>query len=88
MRYTKFSINNYKAIKGAVIDLSTEGLVLLLGINESGKTSILRAIESFDYTNDPEDLALKQRFYKSIRNKRELNSKSVITATILIEKKG
>ena len=87
MKYTKFSISNYKAVKTAIIDLSLDGLVLLLGINESGKTSILRAIESFDYTNDPEDESARQRFYKSIRNKRELNSSSVITATILIEKK-
>lgn len=86
MRYQRFTIKNYKAIKSAEIDLSAEGLVLLLGINESGKTSVLRAIESFDYTNDPEAEPLRTKFYKSIRNKKELNSTAAISAEILIEK--
>lgn len=86
MRYQKFEIKNYRAIKTAEIDLSAEGLVLLLGINESGKTSVLRAIESFDFTNDPETDPLRTKFYKSIRNKKELNSTASISASILIEK--
>lgn len=85
MRYQKFIIENYKAIKFASIQLTSEGLILLLGINESGKTSVLRAIESFDHTNDLEDSAARTRFYKSIRNKKELNSKASITAEVLIE---
>lgn len=60
MRYTKFTIENYRAVKNATLDLSTEGLVLLLGINESGKTSVLRAIESFDYTSDATVFTLKK----------------------------
>lgn len=86
MRYQKFEIKNYRAIKTADINLSAEGLVLLLGINESGKTSVLRAIESFDYTNDPVTEPLRTKFYKSIRNKKELNSIASISATILVEK--
>lgn len=86
MKYQRFSIKNYKAIKEAEIDLSSEGLVLLLGINESGKTSVLRAIESFDHTNDPEAEPLLTKFYKSIRNKKELNSTASVDAEILIEK--
>jgi len=86
MRYQRFNIKNYKAIKSAEINLSSDGLVLLLGINESGKTSVLRAIESFDHTNDPESDPLRTKFYKSIRNKKELNSVASVTAEILIEK--
>ena len=86
MRYQRFTIENYRAIKTADINLSAEGLVLLLGINESGKTSVLRAIESFDYTNDPEADPPRIKFYKSIRNKKELNSVASITANILIER--
>lgn len=86
MRYQKFTINNYKAIKTAEINLASDGLVLLLGINESGKTSVLRAIESFDHTNDPDSDPLRTKFYKSIRNKKELNSIASVTAEILIEK--
>lgn len=87
MKFTKFAINNYKAIKTAMVDLSKEGLVLLLGINESGKTSVLRAIESFDRTNDPSDDFYRTRFFKSIRNKKELNSAASISAEIFIENK-
>lgn len=63
------------------------GLVLLLGINESGKTSVLLAIESFDYTNDPQDPGLQIKRYKQIRNKKEITgtSKAEITATIQID---
>ena len=86
MRYTQFRIENFKAINNATIDLSKEGLVLLLGINESGKTSILRAIETFDYVNDLEDHAERARFVRSIRNKKELNSKATISADVILEK--
>lgn len=86
MKYQKFVIENYKAIKDAFLDLTAEGLVLLLGVNESGKTSVLRAVESFDYTNDNQDEAARNRFYKSIRNKLELDSTASIKAEILIER--
>lgn len=86
MRYQKFTIDNYKAIRNASLDLTAEGLVLLLGVNESGKTSVLRAIDSFDYTNDIQDEGAKNRFYKSIRNKLELDSTANVTAEILIER--
>jgi len=85
MKYQKFTINNYKAIYGAEVNLASDGLVLLLGINESGKTSVLRAIESFDHLNDIQEAAAQNRFYKSIRNKRELDSTATVTAEIQIE---
>lgn len=74
MKYKGFYISNYKAVKNTKIDLSAEGLILLLGINESGKTTILRSIECFDHTNDPENETDRLRFYKSIRNKKEVIS--------------
>lgn len=86
MRYIRFQIENFKAINKAVIDLSKEGLTLLLGINESGKTSILRALETFDNINDIEDEEQKNRFLKSIRNKKELDSQATITAEIVFER--
>ncbi len=86
MRYTKFQIKNFKAIRNATVDLSKEGLVLLLGINESGKTSVLRAIETFDHVNDLEDQTQRARFIKSIRNKKELNSQATISAELVLEK--
>ena len=52
MKYNKFIIKNYRAIKGPLeIDLKNK-IVPLVGINECGKTTILQAIFAFDYTND------------------------------------
>lgn len=86
MKYIKFQIENFKAIKNATLDLSKGGLVLFLGINESGKTSVLRAIETFDHVNDLEDEDRRARAIKSIRNKKELNSQTSISAELVLEK--
>lgn len=53
MEYIKFEISQYKGIKGPLIlDISKNRLIPLVGINECGKTTILKAILSFDYIND------------------------------------
>ncbi len=53
MEYIKFQINQYKGIKGPLdIDISKSRLIPLVGINECGKTTILKAIFCFDYIND------------------------------------
>ena len=47
MRYKKFTISNFKGIKNLTIDLDKEPkskVFTLVGLNESGKTSILEAI--------------------------------------------
>jgi len=52
MKYRKFILKDYKAISGEVeIDLK-KSLLPIIGINESGKTSILWGIFSFDSAND------------------------------------
>ena len=52
MQYSKFTIKNYRAIKGPLkIDLKNK-IVPLVGINECGKTTILQAIFAFDIAND------------------------------------
>lgn len=52
MKYNKFIIKNYRAIKGPLeIDLKNK-IVPLVGINECGKTTILQAIFAFDFAND------------------------------------
>lgn len=50
MHFTKFEIFNFKGIKHAVVDLEPRGagIFTLIGLNESGKTTILEAIDSFD----------------------------------------
>jgi AAA15 family ATPase/GTPase len=47
MRYTKFKIKNFKGIKEAEIDLNNNRIITLVGLNESGKTTILEAINLF-----------------------------------------
>jgi predicted ATP-dependent endonuclease of OLD family len=50
MLYKKFRIANFKGIKLAEIDLSSAtgaNVFTLVGLNESGKTTILEAIHSF-----------------------------------------
>lgn len=50
MQFVKFVIKNYKGIESITIDLTPAGagIFSLIGLNESGKTSILEAISSFN----------------------------------------
>ena len=50
MKYTKFTINRYKGIPRIELELSkkpSSNIFTLVGLNESGKTSILEAIYLF-----------------------------------------
>ena len=52
MKYLKFTLKDYKAISGELeIDIK-KSLLPIIGINESGKTSILWGIFAFDRAND------------------------------------
>jgi len=52
MKYSKFTLKDYKAIVGELeIDIK-KSLLPIIGINESGKTSILWGIFAFDEAND------------------------------------
>lgn len=51
MRYTSFYIKNYKGIKELTLDLErqpTTNVITLVGLNESGKTTILEALDFFE----------------------------------------
>lgn len=50
MKFKSFRIQNYKGIKDITIDFEPRGanIFTLIGLNESGKTSILEAIASFN----------------------------------------
>lgn len=53
MKYHKFIIQDYKAISGQLeIDVARKTLLPIIGINESGKTSILWSLFAFDEYND------------------------------------
>jgi predicted ATP-dependent endonuclease of OLD family len=50
MQYKSFRIRNFKGIKDATVDLTTAGgaaVFAFVGLNESGKTTVLEAIHSF-----------------------------------------
>lgn len=51
MIYKRFLIENYKAINSITVDIDNN-IIPIIGINESGKTSILQAILAFDRTKD------------------------------------
>ncbi len=53
MHYKSFTIRNYRAIVGPLeIDAEGSPLTPIIGVNESGKTTILQALFAFDYYND------------------------------------
>lgn len=51
MKFNKFVIDNYRAIKNITLELN-HSILPLIGVNESGKTSILHAILSYDSGQD------------------------------------
>lgn len=88
LSFQKFTIENFKGIEKVEIDLAKNSLVLLLGLNESGKSTILKAIESFSFLNDP-TADFNPHFFQSIRKKSSVGSdlSAIITADIRIEDK-
>ncbi|WP_261925794.1 AAA family ATPase [Methylorubrum sp. GM97] len=54
MKFTGFKIENFKGIDKAIISLKPAGsnVYTLIGLNESGKTTVLEAISTFDLYND------------------------------------
>jgi hypothetical protein len=62
MRFVRFEIKNFKGIKSAVLDLSkmpSANVFTLVGLNESGKTTVLEAINNF--SPEPEGVAAVYR---------------------------
>lgn len=75
MFYSKFTIINYKGIKNLTIDLEKEPkskVLTLVGLNESGKTSILEAIHLFQ-----SDIAINDN-HKLIPKDKKLNFNDTI----------
>ena len=87
MIYTGFDVHRFRGVADASISLVKNDLILLLGLNESGKTTILRAIEAFDLRNDPNNASAMETFYASIRNKSDefSNESAVVSAQIELE---
>jgi len=47
MIYKSFEVSNFKGIDKVVVDLSNNRISTLVGLNESGKTTIMEAINLF-----------------------------------------
>ena len=56
MKYSKFEIQNFKGINKVSIDLEKNRVITLVGLNESGKTTIMEAIEVFYHMITGDDL--------------------------------
>lgn len=82
--YKGFQVKSFRGLEEVSLDFSKNDLILLLGLNESGKTSILKAIEAFDFNNDPPPERLKP-FFTSMRNKQEVSSSTPCQITADIE---
>ena len=88
MYYSKFSISEYKGINEVTLDLvHKSGVVTLVGLNESGKTTILEAIHTF-FNLVKENQELHEKDFETIIPRAKIASftgKTNITATIAIE---
>jgi len=78
--YTHFKVRSFRGLERVELDFAKNDLTLLLGLNESGKTTILKAIETFDFNNDPPIEKLKQ-FFTSMRNKQDIECSRPCTIT-------
>ncbi|MBI1921584.1 MAG: AAA family ATPase [Geobacter sp.] len=95
MRYKSFKITNFKGIEEIKIDLAkgpSDNIFTFVGLNESGKTTILEAINFFGYGSEKvEPLQVAAYTSSSYHNlipmsKRDnFNSKIVIEATLVLD---
>ena len=84
MRISKFLIENYRAIEHIELNLNYS-INPIIGINEAGKTSVLKAILSFDKTRDKFNNGEHLEYKNKYSTKPTKNSE--IEATIFLEKK-
>lgn len=86
--YSNFHIIRFKGVDNVSIPMVKNELVLLLGLNESGKTSILRGIEAFDFRNDPQSYPEIAIWNRSLRNKAALDASDPTIVEAVIEVEG
>lgn len=56
MNLKSVEINNFRSIKHEIIDFSFDTCKILVGINESGKSNVLKAISSLNKKYGPEHI--------------------------------
>lgn len=86
MRYKKFTIRNFRGIKELEISLpSSPRIITLVGLNESGKTTILEALNHFTYnTESLEPLEIKGYGIKDPNTLIPISKKSNFNGSISI----
>lgn len=83
MKYLNFEIRDYRAVGLAQVPVSNN-LIPIIGINESGKTTLLQAILAFDKNKD----RYNKGSHLEHKNKYEIGAKEgKVSAQILIESK-
>ena len=94
MRFDRFEIRNYKGIEHAVVDMVPRGanVYTLIGLNESGKTTILEAISRFRSDDEQTEVlfssdksASNPSNYVPKHKKSNFSEDIVISATISFE---
>lgn len=94
MKYTEFTIKNFKGIKNVTLNLRPEGAAIyaLIGLNESGKTTILEAIhhhskdvDSLNALYGTEQGSLRKRSAEQLSNLIPKGEKSDFSDVISIE---
>ncbi len=89
MKFTFFRFKNFKGIEDETLDLSKNpesNIFTLVGLNESGKTTILEAINFFKYKSESLDvLELKEYEVKDIHSLIPINKRDNFNGTIWIE---
>lgn len=83
MKIHKFKISNYRAIEEVDLNLSFS-INPIIGVNESGKTSVLKAILAFDKNRDKLNKGEHLEFKNKYSNKQ--NQDCQIEATIQLDK--
>lgn len=88
MKYESFTIENYRAIESKLVVPVSQRIIPLVGVNECGKTTILKAIYCYDFTNDEysDGEHLKcANLYKTEDEKCEITAQIFATKTTLDE---
>ena len=94
MKFSKIKIKNYKGIEETELELSNSpkgNVYTLVGINESGKTSILEAINSFEYNSEKDSSAVSNAIKPDlnqiipIKNKSNFNGNIELITTLDFE---
>lgn len=96
MKFSKIKIKNYKGIEETELELSDSprgNVYTLVGINESGKTSILEAINSFEYNAEKGSSAVSNAIEPDlnqiipIKDKANFNDSIELITTLELEPK-